>query len=247
MNRILVPAAALSVFAVACIPGAEALPEKATPVVESPALPAGEYQVQSIAFDDANGAYQVFLLDPPAGHGPNHTTTGLRLARLTDEEIAGGKKSHLIVDAEGPTAMLVPEFQIAITHNLTEPRDGETVVVRQETSTWSPFMSAMSGAMVANMLFMPRYYYPPPYFKGGPLMGFGGTGATRELAAGNYTSIYGTPPKTTVLSKTGYSKMPSSSLKSTGSGAGASRLKTTKPSSPMKRSPFGGGGRMRRR
>lgn len=226
---------------------ADARPEKAAPVAESPALPQGAYDVQSISYDDASGAYRVFLLAPPAGHAPLYVSTQLRMARLSDEDLAAGKKSALVVDAEGAVATLTPDFQIAYTHNVTEERGGEVVVVRQETSTWSPFMSAMTGAMIGNMLFAPRYYYPPPYVGGGVLRGVGGSGATASLAAGDYAQKHGSAPKSTVLSKSGYSKMPSSSLKSTGSGAGASRLKTTKPVSPIRRSPFGGRGFGRRR
>ena len=217
-------------------------PERAAPVVESAPLPPGTYDLQSISYDDASGAYRVFLVGAPSGVAPLYQSTQLKLARLSDEDIAGGKKSALRVDADGTAAVLTPDFQIAFTHNVVEERQGQTVVVRQESSTWSPFMSAMTGMMIGNMLFAPRYYYPPPYVGGGRLAGFGGSGATQAAAAGEYTQKHGAPPKSAVLSKSGYSKMPSSSLKSTGSGAGANRLNSTKPA-PARRSPFGGGGR----
>jgi len=143
--------------------------------------------------------------------------------------------------------VLPPSFAIQYTHNVVEERGGQQVVVRQESSTWSPFMSAMTGVMVGNMLFGPRYYFPPPYMSGAPLAG-GVAGATKAQATQSYTSQHGKAPQSTRLASSGYAKAPSSSFKSTGSGAGASKLK--QPSSgaprPPKRS-FGGGGFGRRR
>jgi hypothetical protein len=202
------------------------VPEPVAPVQVSPPLAAGTYQVQSIAYDDADGAYRVFLLDPPAGAKPLFVSLDLKMARLTDEEIAAGAKSaRLVVDDTGPSAHLPPDFAIQYTHQVTEERNGQVVVVGQQTSTWSPFTSAMMGMAVGNMLFGPRYYYPPPY-RGGAMTGFGGAGDTRQAAASHYTAQHGKAPQAARLAQSGYSKMPSSSLKSTGQGAGSSKLKT---------------------
>lgn len=222
--------------------------ERAPPVVESAPLPAGEYPIQSIAYDDATDLYSLFLLDTPPGVPAMYQTQNLRMARLSDDEIAAGKKPLVVVDAEGPVAKLAPDTQIAYTHNVVEERGGEPVVVRQEQSFWSPFMAGMTGAMIGNMLFAPRYYYPPPYAGGGVLGGYGGTGATRSLASADYSSRYGAAPQPARLSKSGFAKVPSSSLKSTGSGAGSSKLSPSKsaPQRP-KGKPFGGRGFGRRR
>lgn len=229
-------------------PRSEERPEKAAPVAESPALPDGRYDVQSVSYDDASGAYRLFVVGAPAGTPPAYTTTKLRMARLTDEQLAAGEKMHLTVDAEGPVLWLRPDDKIEYTHNVVEDRGGEPVVVRHETSMWSPFMAGMTGAMIGNMLFSPSYYYPPPYSRG-VMGGFGGTGRTLTDAQASYTQRHGTPPQPTKLSKSGYSKMPSAdSLRSSGQGAGGSRLKsspTTKRSKPM--GGFGGFGGRRRR
>lgn len=210
------------------------------PVTESPPLAVGTYQVQSVAYDDATGAYELFLLDPPGGASPKHVTTALRFVRLSDEEVAAGQKAKLAVDGEGMTAALPPDFQIAYAHNVVEERNGQPVVVRTESSMWSPFLT---GMLVGQMM-TPMYLYPPPYRPGAPLTGVGGMGATRSLAAEGYAQKHGTPPQSTRLAQSGYSKMPSaSSLKASGSGAGSSRLsgEKAKPTSRPKARPFGGG------
>lgn len=282
----------------ACLAPSEPPPEPAPKVQETPPLPAGSYEIQSISYDDADGAYRVFLVNPPPGRPPVVVATSLQMARLTDAEVAAGKTSaRLDVDQPAPpeaaptgapadgaaaapadapaadapaaaapaaaatpgsvvtapivggaVARLPQSFAIQYTHNVVEERNGQPVVIRQESSTWSPFMSAMAGVAIGNMLFGPRYYYPPPYM-GGAMTGFGGAGVTPSAAAQSYTQQHGKAPQATKLSQSGYAKAPSSSLKSTGSGAGSSRLKQPGTSTPMKapKRSFGGGGFGRRR
>lgn len=242
MNRLalLLGTAALLASTSACLVGEEA-PTKAAPAVDSPPLPLGSYEVQSMSYDDASGLYSLFLLGTPPGAKPMYQTQNLRLARMTDEDVAAGKQPFMVVDGEGPIAMLRPETEIAYTHNVVEDRGGEPVVVRQESSMWSPFMAGMTGAMIGNMLFAPRYYYPPPY-AGGRLAGVGGAGATRAIASGDFASKNGAMPQSARLSQSGYSKSPSSALKSSGSGAGSSKLRpTTRPTTRPFGKPLGGG------
>ena len=246
MNRtaLLLSAAALLAATSACRlaePEVPEVPEKVAPVADSPPLPQGRYEVQSLSYDDASGQYALFLLGTPVGSKPMYQTQGLRLARMSDEEVATNAGAYLLVDAEGPIAMLRPDTQIAFTHNVVEERGGEPVVVRQQSSSWSPFMAGMTGAMIGNMLFAPRFYYPPP-FAGGALGGFGGAGATRELAGKDFAGKTGAVPQSTRLSSSGYSKTPSSSLKPSGSGAGSSKLRPgTRPAKRPFGKPFGGG------
>jgi hypothetical protein len=243
-----IPLALPFLFACSIPPPPGEQPEPVPPLRESPPLPAGTYQIQSIHYDDASGAYDVFLLDPPAGTKPKYVTTHLRFQRLTDDEVASGQKAKLIVDdnaaadeAGGPVAHLPPDFQIEYTHNVVEERMGQPVVVRTEHSMWSPFLT---GMLIGHM-FSPMYYYPPPYRPGGTLTGVGGFGNTRSLAEQSYTRSTGAPPQSSRLAKSGFAKMPSASgLKSSGTGAGSSRLsgsKPTKPSQPAPRRSFGGG------
>ena len=285
LSLVMVAAASIVVASsLACMP--EAPPEKAVPVQVSPSLPTGSYEVQSISYDDADGAYRVFLVNPPAGHKPIYTALELPMARLSDEDLQAGKTSaRLDVDqpgpavaadgvapaaaavdgpavaadgvaaaaaavavavVAGPVVRLPQNFAVSFTHNVVEERGGQQVVVRQESSTWSPFMGVMTGMMVGNMLFGPRYYYPPPYMAGG-MNGIGGAGLTRQAAVSSYTQQHGKAPQSTRLSSSGYAKAPSSSMKASGSGAGSTRMKSAGSSTgPAKRS-FGGGGFGRRR
>lgn len=250
MNRttLLLGTAALLFGATACLQSKEeeAPPEQVAPVVESPPLPTGEYGVQSISFDDASGQYSMFLLDTPPGTPAQFQTQELRLAQLTDEEVAAGKRAHIVVDAEGPVAKIPADYQIAFTHNVVEEKAGKPVVVQQHSSMWSPFMMGMTGAMVGQMLFAPRHYYPPPYAGGGVMGGVGGAGASRMAATSDYTAKNGAAPQSTRLSKSGYAKSPSAGLKSTGSGAGSSKLRPNTNSPPRPKASgrgFGGGRR----
>jgi hypothetical protein len=122
----------------------------------------------------------------------------------------------------------------------------ETVVVGQQTSSWSPFFAGMTGAMIGNMLFAPRYYYPPPYAAGG-MMGYGGYGDTRQIASQSYAQRYGSEPQASRLSKTGMAprRVSQDSLRSTGSGAGASRMKQPSRVPARPRRSVGGFGRRR--
>ena len=250
--------AALSLVPLAACLGPAPEPESAqlqpaTPVQESAPLPPGSYGIQSISYDDADGAYRVFLIDPPAARPSAFTTTGLRLARLTDEELAAGQQARLDVDADGPVAKLPPEFGIQYTHNVVETAptgpggEPQTVVVRQESSTWSPFYGMVAGMALSNLLFSPMYYYPPPYMRGSPLTGFGGAGPSRLDAQRSFTQRHGTLPQSARLSQSGYAKAPAQGLKSTGKGAGSSRLNKGPQKTPRPRSSFGGGGFGRRR
>ncbi|MGA7954928.1 MAG: hypothetical protein WCA07_15560 [Gloeobacterales cyanobacterium] len=197
----------------------------------------GKYDVQQATYDDGTGVYTVFLLNstPPTFRDP-----ALQMARLTPEEEKAGQKGYLKVEG-GKASLHIPEkFQISYVHNVTEektnPQTGqkETVVVRQESSFWTPFLGAMAGNMVANALFAPRYYMPPVYSAGG-LRGYGGYGDTYDRAVGQYQSRYGTPPLAVknqqALRTTGLSRNPrtdslssSTQSRSTGSGFGSSNL-----------------------
>lgn len=215
--------------------------ESAAPIVATPALPPGQYDLQSVTYDDATGMYKIFVLNVPPGHKPLFESQDVRMARLDDDAISAGKKSYLEFKDGPPTLYLTSDFQIAFVHNVAEERptesgQHETVIVRQETTSWSPFMSGMAGAAIGSMLFAPRYYYPPPYYGGGGLIGFGGVGQSRALAGQDYSTRFGHEPQSARLSRSGVAprRVSPTSLRPSGSGAGSSRLK---PSSPGYRPP----------
>ncbi len=202
----------------------------------------GKYEVQQATFDDGTGVYTVFLLNTTP---PTYRNSALQMARLTPEEEKAGEKGYLKV-TNGQAALHIPEkFQISYVHNVTQEKTNEqtgqreTVVVRQESSFWTPFLGAVAGnvagSVISNALFAPRYYVPPVYSPGG-LRGYGGYGNTYNQAIGQYQSRYGSPPLAVqnqrALRTTGLSRSPrndsfsrSTQNRSTGSGYGSSNLR----------------------
>jgi hypothetical protein len=227
-------------------------------VNDTPAIASGRYPVQQASYDDADGTYTLILLNTPAGTPPQYQVTNLQMARLTDEQIAKGEKSYLEVDGDTQVLYLTEDFKIEYVHNVTEtiqnPQTGqtETVVVRQPSSFWSPFAGALAGQAIGSLLFRPQYYVPPAFSPGG-MRGFGGYGNTYSGAVDRYRSNYNAPPAAVrnreVFRTTGGLRRtpstgvrqpaPSTGTKSTGSGYGTSRLKTSPQPSARPRSGFG--------
>jgi hypothetical protein len=165
------------------------------------AIASGKYPVQQATYDDANGEYTLMLLNTPPGAPATYRTTNLRMARLTDEETKSGEKTFLNVNNEGADLHLSEDFKIEYVHNVTETRNNpqtgqqETVVVRQQSSFWTPFAGALAGQLVGNLLFRPQYYVPPVYQPGiGVLQGYGGYGSSYNQAVESYRTRYKSPP-----------------------------------------------------
>jgi hypothetical protein len=160
----------------------------------------GDYPVQQATYDDSIGEYSVMLLNTRPGEPSVYRTTNLPLARLTDEQIQAGQRSFLKVENGEPALYLTEDFRIEYVHNVTEtqpnPETGqpEVVVVRQESSFWSPFAGALAGQALGSLLFRPTYYFPPVYQPGVPLTGFGGYGNSYGAAINQYQRRYQAPP-----------------------------------------------------
>lgn len=204
-------------------------------------LPDGQYPVQQATYDDGTGEYSLLLLNTPPDRPSSLRTANLPLAQLTPDEAKAGKQSFLKVEGGKPSLYLKPDAKIEYVHNVTEtrtdPQSGQpqTVVVRQESSFWSPFVAGVAGAAVGNLLFAPRYYVPPIYSPGG-LSGYGGYGSTYGQAVNQYQSRYNSSPaavrNSTALRTTGIggsSRVTPGSSRSSGSGFGGSTLRSTSP------------------
>ncbi len=205
-------------------------------------LPDGQYSVQQASYNDANGEYSLLLLGTPAGASSSLRTTDLQLARLSEADVKADKKPYVKIEGGKPAFYMSESFKIEYIHNVTEtkadPQTGgqQTVVVRQESSFWTPFAGAIAGAAIGNMLFAPRYYVPPMYSPGG-LSGYGGYGNSYSQAVGNYQQRNGgalpaATRNTQAFRSTGRlgsssnSRVNNNSTRSTGSGFGSSTLRS---------------------
>ena len=221
----------------------------------------GQYDVQQGTYNDANGEYTLFLLNHKP---PSFATENLQMARLTDEEIKAGKKTYLKVENGQPSLYMTEDFKIEYVHNVTETRNNpqtgqrETIIVRQESSFWAPFAGAVAGQAIGSLLFRPQYYVPPVYQSGGIMTGYGGYGSSYDAAVTSYRSRYNSAPaavknRTTFRttgnlrnSSTSTSTTKNTSGRATGSGFGASNLRSSGNSESTKQrssSSFGSGGR----
>jgi len=203
----------------------------------------GQYGVQQATYNDGTGEYSVVLLDTKPGESSVFRANNLRMARLTEEEVKAGKKSYFKVENGQPSLHLTEDFKIEYVHNVTETQvnpetqQRETVVVRQESSFWTPFAGALAGQALGSLLFTPQYYVPPVYSRGG-LSGFGGYGSSYDQAVSRYQTRYNAPPAEVrnrqVFRSTGQLRTPTSSSnrpkasqsdRSSGSGFGSSTLR----------------------
>jgi hypothetical protein len=210
------------------------------------AISDGKYPVQQATYDDVSGEYNLMLLNTPAGTPPMLQTAQLQMARISEEEAAKGAKTYLQVENQQPVMYLTEDFKIEYVHNVTETREDpqtgqpETVVIRRESSFWTPFAGAIAGQAVANILFRPHYYVPPIYSPGAVLTGYGGYGTSYSQAVNRYQERYKAPPaavrnrrtlRTTGSVRNAASnkarRTPNNSSRSTGSGVGSSTLRTS--------------------
>jgi hypothetical protein len=222
----------------------------------------GQYPVQQASYNDGDGEYTLFLLNSPT---PTYTTDKLQMARLTDEQIKQGDKTYLKVDNGQPVLYLTEDFKIEYVHNVTEnksnPQTGqqETVVVRRESNFWTPFAGALAGQALGSLLFRPQYYVPPAYQRGSVLNGYGAYGDSYNVAVDRYRQRYNEAPAAvrnrTAFRKTGSIRQsspntsvrnkPQTGSRSTGSGVGSSKLKTSGKATSTRRDSNNGFGSSR--
>jgi hypothetical protein len=236
-------------------------------VTEAIAISDGKYPVQQATYDDVSGEYSLMLLNTPAGTPPILQTAQLQMARIAEEEATKGAKTYLQVDNQQPVMYLTEDFKIEYVHNVTETRNDpqtgqtETVVIRRESSFWTPFAGAIAGQVVGNLLFRPHYYVPPIYSPGVVLTGYGGYGSSYSQAVNRYQERYKAPPAAVRNSRTFRStrsvgstsnyktrRTVKNNSRATGSGVGSSTLRTSGKSAPrqLKRpSSFGSSGTRR--
>ncbi|NCT51100.1 MAG: hypothetical protein GPJ04_06840 [Microcystis aeruginosa G13-03] len=216
---------------------------------QSNQVSSGRYEVQQATYDDGDGTYTLMLLNTPGGTSPLFRTTNLQMARLTEENIAKGEKTAVEINGAQATLYMTEDFKIEYVHNVTEVRNNpqtgqqETVVIRQESSFWSPFFGAVAGQALGSLLFRPQY-------------------STYNQAVDQYRTKHNSPPpavknRQTLRSTGNLRRYPSNTssspnrsttttTKPSGSGYGSSTLKNSGKSDNVKRSPsFGSSGSRR--
>lgn len=162
---------------------------------EACALPPGKYGVQSVTHHSGEGVYKLYLLDTPACVAQPVALERVRLSRLATEP--GKKEARLeMATNEDPVLQLTEDFKIDLVNAVVE--NGQ--VVREESSSWLPFVAGAAGAAVAGMALSsmfnrPQYYMPPPHKPGmAEVRGYGGAGSSYQGAVNNYQSTYKAPP-----------------------------------------------------
>ena len=229
-------------------------------------LPDGKYEVQQASYDDVTGEYRIFLLD---ANPPILEREGIKMARLTPEEEEQRQSSYLSVQDGEYSLHIDEDFRIEYFHGVAETQTNsqgqqERVIVRRESSFWSPFAGALAGQAVGSMLFQPRHYVPPAYESGRSVMtGYGGAGTSYSQAVNDYQDRNQSAPpveqnrqaqvRTTGSANRSTSSNPRvrtrDSSRSTGSGVGSSTLRNNDRSGSSNRrsrsSGFGSGSRRR--
>jgi hypothetical protein len=171
-------------------------------------VPEGSSDIDYVQYNDVTDVYRVFLTGRANPDEPSRFAD-VRLAHLSDEEIAGGAKSHLKKDGSGGVLWLGSNFRIALLHGVVQQfmdldtKQPVNVVVHTEKVVWTPFQAphVVDGV---DMYATPAYHYPPPFKETGALVGVGGFGPTKEAAADSYRRANGALPQPVKLKNEGY-------------------------------------------
>lgn len=197
---VLLVASVTAMFAAACDSDAVNHPET-RPIDE---LPETIQELTRLQYNDTNDLYRAFVV----GRTEPLRLRGVRLALLSDEEIAAGKKPYVVDDGNGPIARIGSRYQIGVLHGVVEERvlpetnQRQNVVVRTELRMWSPFLAPKLVGNT-NVWHTPAFHYPPPA-RGTALIGTGAHGPTREAAYDAYRRANGALPQAVHLEFEGF-------------------------------------------
>jgi hypothetical protein len=162
----------------------------------------GTFEIEYLQYNDVNDVYRVFLVGRPNANEPKRFND-VRLARIPPEQ---KKKPFLQDDGSGPVVWLPDGFHIGFLHGVVEKREDDgkkiNVVVRTERRFWFPFQTPSN--VDPSTFNTPTYFYPPPVPPTGPVIGYGGVGATKEQALESYRLTNGAVPESLRLKNEGY-------------------------------------------
>jgi hypothetical protein len=183
-------------------------------------LSPGKYDVQSVTFHNSKGEYALFVLGAASCVKQPVTLEKVRLARIETADKKPQAKLE-IPSGEDPTIHLTEDFKIEMVNAVIE----EGRVVKEESSSWMPFLAGAAGAavvgMAVNSMFnRPQYYQPPPPRPGmAEVRGYGAAAPTHQGAVSGYQSKYNTPPPAEANKSFFRKKADSSSMSGAGSGS----------------------------
>jgi hypothetical protein len=159
-------------------------------------LPAGKYDLQNVTFHNGRGEYELFVLGAPSCVRQPVALEKVQLARIETADKKAAAKLEVPSGGVDPVIHLTEDFKIEMINAVVE--NGE--VVKEESSSWMPFLAGAAGAaaigMAANAMFnRPKYYQPPPPRPGmAEVRGYGASATTHQGALSGYQSKYSTPP-----------------------------------------------------
>lgn len=105
----------------------------------TPPLPAGDYDVRSVIFDETSETYGLLLASPPVGFRPLFQSPEVKVVRLTDEELAAGTRTYVRFAPTGAATLhLGPELEIAVTKDVAPRRSPEPKVAQGGSRTLTP-------------------------------------------------------------------------------------------------------------
>ncbi|NER23606.1 MAG: hypothetical protein F6J96_23475 [Symploca sp. SIO1C2] len=166
--------------------------QRANTVSTQARLANGNYPLKQATYNDANGQYSLFLFNATP---PVFSTTKLKMMPLTAAETKTGKQSYLQMQNNQAILHLSPDFQIEYIHAVTEQINGaENVIVRQESTYWEPFDNDNELEIDIDFDYHQPYYYVPPVYQQGVVLGRGYHAPTYQEAVAKYEQNHKTQP-----------------------------------------------------
>lgn len=222
-------------------------PEEQTDNDSQSSMPAGEYLIRKVWYDERSGEYRIEYLSNSTAVNYYSEQSNTKLAPLTAKEIAAGKKSFVKKSSDGLTLHLAKSFKISFIPTEAEntEADAETEVENTEADLetsvkqipWSPFTGNQISAT-------PQFYFPPIYKNTSSLSGYSSSGKSYSSSLNAYTAKYQTAPRSvTNQSSSNSSNSSNNSISKTSSGSNTGSSSSTKSGgSSTSRGGFGSSG-----
>jgi len=127
-----------------CTPTAPSEQQASTrePVSTQCPMPAGKYDLQSVTFHNGKGEYELFVLGVAACVKQPVSLERVQLARIEAADKKSMAKLVVASGGEDPVLQLTEDFKIEMINAVVE--NGQ--VVKEETSSWMPFLAGAAGA-----------------------------------------------------------------------------------------------------